>query len=283
MFGEHPYSVTAPTLRSIDQTTPDDLRREFARRFQPKQAILVLVGSFDPIRTETSLRQTFQGWNPAQAAPLPATPKPTIATPQAVFLVSRPGSVQTTLRLGAAGPLRQDPDYEAAQIANTIYGGMFGSRLILNIREDKGYTYSPRARLTTYRESGFFFTQADVRSAVTGATLNEIDYELNRMSTTVPSDTEMTQAKRYLVGTEAIRLQSVAGLAGELAALWVDGLAPEEIAHHSEKIEKSTATDVTTAARKYFPAAHSTLVAVGEEKTVREELQPFGLEIKPAP
>ena len=283
LFGDHPYSVTAPTQPSIDSTTSDDLRREFARRFQPKQALLVAVGSFDAEKAEAAIRQAFQGWNPSQAAALTETPKPTIATPRAVFLVPRAGSVQTTLRLGAAGPLRQDPDYEAAQVANTIYGGMFGSRLVLNIREDKGYTYSPRARLTTYREAGFFFTQADVRNAVTGATVNEIDYELNRMSTTSPTDTEMTQARRYLVGIEAIRLQSAAGLAGELAALWVDGLPPEEIARHSEKIEKSTVADVTSAARKYFPAARSTLVAVGEEKTVREELEPFGVGIKPVP
>ena len=86
-----------------------------------------------------------------------------------------------------------------------------------------------------------------------------------------------------MVGNEAIGLQSGSGLAEELAKLWVDGLPPENIARESEKIEKSTAADVTTAARKYFPAAHFVVVAVGEEKVVQQELQPFGLEIKPAP
>jgi zinc protease len=283
MFGDHPYSVIAPTQTSIDQTTADDLRREFARRFQPKQAVLVVVGSFDATKAEASLRQAFQAWKAEGTGSVPDTPKPTIQLARAVFLVPRTGSVQTTLRVGAPGPLRQAEDYEASEIANAIYGGMFGSRLVLNIREDKGYTYSPFAALRTYRDAGYFFTQADVRNAVTGASLNEIDYELNRMTTTGPNDTEMTQAKRYLVGIEAIGLQSGAGLAGELASLWVDGLPPDDIAKESEKIDKATAADVTAVAKKYFGAARSTVIAVGEEKVVREELQSFGLQIKPAP
>jgi zinc protease len=283
MFGDHPYSVIAPTQASIEQTTPEDLRREFARRFQPKQVVLVIVGSFDAAKAEASLGQGFQSWKTVGSESVRETPTPNIQPARTVFLVPRAGSVQTTLRVGAAGPLRQADDYEASEIANAIYGGMFGSRLVLNIREDKGYTYSPFSALRTYREAGYFATQADVRNAVTGATLNEIDYELNRMCTTGPNETEMTQAKRYLVGNEAIGLQSGGGLAGELASLWVDGLPPDNITKESEKIDRSTAADVTTVAKKYFPAARSTVIAVGEEKVVHEELQPFGMEIKPAP
>jgi predicted Zn-dependent peptidase len=283
MFGDHPYSVIAPTQASIAQTPPDDLRREFARRCHPKPAVFVVDGSFDAAKADASLRQAFQSWKAAGSESVPETPKPNIQPTRAVFLVPRVGSVQTTLRVGAVGPERQAEDYEASEVANAIYGGMFGSRLVLNIREDKGYTYSPFSALRTYREAGYFATQADVRNAVTGATLNEIDYELNRMCTTGPSDTEMMQAKRYLVGNEAIGLQSGGGLAGELASLWVDGLPPDNIAKESEKIDKSTAADVMAVAKKYFPAARSTVIAVGEEKVVRDELQPFGMEIKTVP
>jgi zinc protease len=282
MFGDHPYSVIAPTQASIEHTTPEDLRREFARRFQPKQAVLVVVGSFDLAKTEASLRQAFQSWKSGPES-VTETPKPHSKPARAVFMVPRAGSVQTTLRVGTIGPERQAEDYEASEVANAIYGGMFGSRLVLNIREDKGYTYSPFSALRTYREAGYFATQADVRNAVTGATLNEIDYELNRMCTTGANDTEMTQAKRYLVGNEAIGLQSGGGLAGELASLWVDGLPPDNIAKESEKIDKTTAADVAAVGKKYFPAGNSTVIAVGEEKVVHEELQPFGMEIKPAP
>ncbi len=283
MFGDHPYSVVAPTQSSIDQTTPADLRKEFARRFQPGQALLVVVGPFEGNGAESALRKAFASWKPSPGVAMQPTSKPDMKFPHAIFLVPRPESVQTTLRLAYPGPLRQDPDYEAALVANAIYGGMFGSRLILNIREDKGYTYSPFATVRTYREAGFLFTQADVRNAVTGASLNEIDYELNRMATVPPTETEMAQARRYLVGLQAINLQSSGGLASDLANLWINGLPPEEIARHSEKLEKSGAADVSAAAKKYFAAAHSTVIAVGEEKVVQQELQPFALEIKPAP
>lgn len=282
-FGDHPYSVVAPTQPSIDQTTPAELRQEFAHRFQPGQAVLVVVGPFGGTDAESALRKAFASWKPSQGAGVPATPKPEMKFPHAIFLVPRPGSVQTTLRLAYPGPLRQDSDYEAAQVANAVYGGMFGSRLTLNIREDKGYTYSPFATLRTYREAGFLFTQVDVRNAVTGASLNEIDYELNRMATVPPTGTEMAQAQRFLVGLQAINLQSGGGLAGDLGNLWINNLPPEEIARHSEKLEKSSAAEVSAAARKYFAAARSTVIAVGEEKVVEQELQPFALEIKPAP
>ena len=282
VFGDHPYCVVAPTQSSIDQTTPADLRQEFARRFQPGQALLVVVGPFQA-GAETALRKAFASLKPMQGSGAQPTPRPELKFPHAIFLVPRPESVQTTLRLAYPGPLRQDPDFESVQVANAIYGGMFGSRLTLNIREDKGYTYSPFATVRTYREAGFLFTQADVRNAVTGASLNEIDYELNRMATVPPTETEMAQARRYLVGLQAINLQSSGGLAGDLANLWINGLPPEEIARHSEKLEKSSAADVSAAAKKYFAAARATVIAVGEEKVVRQELQPFALEIKPAP
>ena len=283
MFGDHPYSVVAPTHSSIDSTTPAELRREFARRFQPKQALLVVVGPFEGADTERVLRRAFEGWQTGRATGVEETPKPEMMFTHAVFFVPRPGSVQTTLRLAYAGPRRQDADYEAAEAANAIFGGMFGSRLVLNIREDKGYTYGPFATIRTYREAGFLFSQADVRNAVTGATFNEMSYELNRMATVPPTETEMTQAKRYLVGLQAIDLQSGIGLAGQLANLWINGLPPDEIARHSEKLEKSTAADVSAAARKYFSAARSTVIVVGEEKVVQEELEPFALEIRQAP
>jgi zinc protease len=283
VFGDHPYSVVAPTQSAIDQTTPADLRQEFSRRFQPREALLVVVGPFEGTGAESALRKAFASWNPAQTSGVQPTPKPDMKFPRAIFLVPRAGSVQTTLRLAYPGPLRQAADYEAVLAANAIYGGMFGSRLTLNIREDKGYTYSPFATLRTYSQAGFLFTQADVRNAVTGASLNEIEYELNRMATVPPTETELTQAKRYLVGLQAISLQSSGGLASDLANLWINGLPAEEIARHSEKLEKSSAADVSAAAKKYFAAAHATVIAVGEEKVVRQELEPFALEIHPTP
>jgi zinc protease len=281
MFGANPYSTISATQASITATTPEDLRREFARRFRPDQTVLVAVGDFNADAFEATVKKLLGSWKPPAQPAATLPPKPSGTNPHGVYLVSRPGSVQTTFMFGTFGPLRGAPDYAAARVANAIYGGMFGSRLILNIREDKGYTYSPGAFIQTYREAGVMVTRADVRNPVTGASLNEVDYELNRMATTSVSEDEMTHAERYLVGIQGFLFQSQESVARQLAAIWALDLPSEELGLEGERLEKVTVADVNHAARKYFPASRQTIVAVGEEKVVREQLEPFGLKIIP--
>jgi zinc protease len=283
LFGNGPYGVFSPTKDSLAAANAAELRSEFARRFRPDQAVLLVVGDFNSDQMLFLARDNFAGWHSPSSLPVAPAPAPSVAPPHAIFIVPRPESVQTTLAFGAAGPHRGDPDFEAAEVANAIYGGMFGSRLITNIREDKGYTYAPGAFLQSFRAAGVLRTDADVRNAVTGASLNEILYEMNRMVTTSPTDTELQQAKHNLVGIEAITLQSREAVAGELADLWTRGLPAEEIGNYGKKITAITADDVDAAAKKYFPASRVSIVAVGEEKVIREALAPFGLPINPAP
>jgi predicted Zn-dependent peptidase len=165
--------------------------------------------------------------------------------------------------------LRGDPDYEAADVANAIYGGSFSSRLVANIREDKGYTYSPFSSLNAYQVAGTLVTHADVRNEVTAPSLNEIEYELNRLATTTPT-----------VGNDAIQLQARTSLSAQLADIWVNGLPPEEIATYGQKVANTTSTEVDVAAKRYFPASRTAIVAVGEEKVIREALAPLGIPIK---
>lgn len=282
LFGSGPYSVIAPTQDSLGRMTAEELRQEFARRFRPDQVILVAVGDFDAAKMAMMIREKLGGWKVPPTAPATVNAKPTGPAPHEVTFVARPNSVQTTLVLAGFGPLRGDPDYEAAEVADAIYGGTFTSRLVTNIREDKGYTYSPGSNLATLRQAGVFRTRADVRNAVTGASLNEILYEMNRMATTSPTDEELSRAKRFLLGIEAILLQSRGAVAGELADLWLNGLGPDAIASYNRKVSATTAEDVDVVARKYFPASHMTIVAVGEEKVIRDALRPFALPIEAA-
>lgn len=283
LFAQHPYSVTTLTQDSIAKATAADLRREYARRLRPDQAILLVVGDFDAAKITASAESLLRKWAAPSTPPVPAVDKPSLVPPHAVYFVDRPDSVQTTLAVGSIGPTESDPDYADIQVANALYGGMFGSRLTLNIREDKGYTYSPYSYVVPRRTVGIFQTWAAVRNEVTGATVNEIDYELNRMTTTTPSDEELTHAQRYLVGNHAIELQSQDSVGRSLARLWAIGLPPEELGLDSERIGKVTLNDVDNAATKYFPAARQVIIAVGVEKVIKEQLAPFQLEVKPAP
>ena len=283
LFAQHPYGVTSLTQDSIAKTTAEELRREYARRFRPDQAILVVVGDFDPAKMAASAESLLGNWAAPSTPPVPAVEKPSLAPPHAVFFVDRPDSVQTTIALGSLGPTESSPDYAATQVANALFGGMFGSRLTLNIREDKGYTYTPGSYVVSRRTAGIFQVWAAVRNEVTGATVNEIDYELNRMATTSPSEEELLHAQRYLVGSQAIELQAQDSVGRSLARLWVLGLPPEELGRESERIGKVTLRDVDKAAVQYFPAARQAIVAVGVEKVIKDQVAPFQLEVKPAP
>jgi zinc protease len=280
LFGDHPYHVTSPTQESVAASTPTDLRKIFAQRFRPDQVILVAVGDFDDARMMDTLKLKLGAWKGPTEPPIALPAHPASRPEHAVFVVARPGSVQTTLELGSFGPLRSDPDYPAATVANAIYGGTFSSRLVTNIREDKGYTYSPYSYLGTYQAAGVLITRADVRNEVTSPSLNEINYELNRLATTAPTAEELSKAKRYLVGSEAINLQSRTSVSSELAGLWVDGLPPEQIGIYGQKVAHTTSAEVEAASKKYFPAYHTAIVAVGEEKVVREAMAPLGIPIK---
>jgi len=283
VFGSHPYSVISATQESIREATADDLRHEYAKRFRPDQAVLVAVGDFQPEKLAATVESLLGKWAAPGEPPVAAVPKPSRPAPHEIFYVERQGSVQTNILVGSLGPRRGEPDYASTRVANAIYGGMFGSRLTLNIREDKGYTYSPWSALASRRQAAILETSAAVRNEVTGASLNEINYELNRMATTAPVPEEVSQAQRYLTGTRALELQSQAAVARELAQLWIFGLPAEELGTESARIQKVTAKDVAQVGMKYFPASRQTIVTVGEKKVIEEQLAPFGLSVEQAP
>jgi len=283
VFGSHPYAVLSLTRDTIARATPAVLRSEYARRFRPDQALLVAVGDFDPARISALAELLFGKWTAPSTSPVPAIQKPSQVPPHEVFIVDRPGSVQTMIALGSICPAEGSPDYAAMQVANALYGGMFGSRLTRNIREDKGYTYTPGSFVASRKTAGVFQTWAPVRNGVTGATLNEIDYELNRMATTSPSEEELTNAERYLVGNHAIELQAQEAVARSLTRLWALGLPPQELGQENQRISKVTVTDLDAAAAKYFPSVRQTIVAVGVDKVIENQLAPFGLEMQTAP
>jgi predicted Zn-dependent peptidase len=282
MYGDHPYAVIAPTKDSVSKTTAAELRREYARRFRPDRTLLVVAGDFTEQGITPAIRTGFGAWKAAgEAAPINEE-KPKQSVSRAIVYVPRANSVQTAFYIGQYGPTRNDGDYAASRVATAIYGGMFGSRLISNIREDKGYTYSPNARLSPNRTAGLLITGADVRNPVTGASYNEIQYELNRMATTAPEAGEVESAKRYILGSTAVALQARQSVTRTLARLWTDSLPADEIGNQTRKVANVKPEDVEAVGRKYFPAWRATVVAVGEEKVIKDELTPFGLEFQKA-
>jgi predicted Zn-dependent peptidase len=193
-----------------------------------------------------------------------------------LIFVERPNSVQSQIVVGRPAPKASDPDYYPALVANTIFGGSFGSRLVKNIREDKGYTYSPGASVNAREQGGLLRVRADVRNDVTGATLSEIFYELDRMGTTNPSEEEVATAKRYQCGLYLLRNQIQGAVASLLAANWVNGLPPEALGEFVTRVNAVTPEQLRQAGRSLFSSSTQTVVVVGDAAKVKDELAFFG-------
>ncbi len=276
VYGDHPYHVVAPTAATLQAATAAQLRQEFAKRFQPDRALLVVVGEFDAAAARAAITRHFGAWrgtgSPSADTPLP----PKAEAARRLVVVPRAGSVQAQIVLGRQAATVTDPAYYPLLVANTICAGSFGSRLVENIREDKGYTYSPGGSLAARAKGSLLTTRAEVRTEVTAAALTEMFYEQDRMASTLPTDEELQRAKRYQGGLYLLRNQIQGSVAQTLASNWVNGLPPSALGEFVSKVNAGTAEQVRAAGRAFFPSTRQAVVVVGDEAKVKEELAQFG-------
>ena len=275
IFGDHPYRFVSLTPDVVKAISPESLRALHAVRFQPAQALLVISGDVQEASTLKLITSAFGNWK-ATGDKLPDLPEAPASSTHAFLVLPRPGSVQSTLRVGRPAVAAPHADRIPLQLANVILGGSFDSRITRNIREDKGYTYSPDARVTTMQHGGSYSVSADVRTEVTAASLMEIFYEMDRMGTTTVGEDELLRSKRYMGGTYLFQNQMLRSLTGTLATYWVNGLKPEALSEFIPKVNAVTAEEVRRVARTYFAAKDQTIVVVGEEAKVKAELEQFG-------
>jgi zinc protease len=275
VFGNHPYGFVVPDEKSINSLTPADLRGFVSKYYIPNAAHLVVVGDIDVEKTFAEIEKAFGGWKSGTVPPddNPAVPK---RDKRQIYFVNRPGSIQSAIYIGNTSIPRKDKDYFAIRTANIIYGGSFYSRLTRNIREGKGYTYSPFSSANTQAKTGSFFAGAFVRNEVTGPTLLEIFYELDRMRVLPVTDEELNAAKEYSTGNFSVELASQQGLAGRIATIYTYDLDKNFINDFRPKIEALTAADIQHVAAKYFDTYHAAVVIVGDWEKVKEQVEPFG-------
>ncbi|HKS24446.1 MAG TPA: pitrilysin family protein [Thermoanaerobaculia bacterium] len=275
LFGSHPYGFTVPDTKALPKVTRESLKEFAAARYVPNDAVLIVVGDIEPDTAFAEVKKAFGGWKRGAAAPAvtAAFPKREKRT---IYFVDRPGSVQSTIYFGAVAPPRKSPDYIALRTADTIFGGSFYSRLTRNIREAKGYTYSPGSSAFLRRLAGEETVSASVRNEVTGPTLLEIFYELDRMRVEPVTKEELDAAKTYSNGTMALELESQAGFASRIRTLYVYDLPRDFLKTFSEKINALTPADIQKAAAKYFDTYRGAVVVVGDYKQVASQVAPFG-------
>lgn len=275
IYGEHPYGHTEPTVESINTTTEQMLRAEHAKRFRPDRALLVITGRIKEADALKLAQQAFGDWK-AQGKALPDTPAAPSAAKPARVLLERPGSVQSTLRLGSPGIAATAADQVPLRLASTVLGGGFSSRVNINLREEKGYTYGASAGARLNRDGGSIVGGADVRNAVTGAAITEYMNEFKRIGAELVPPAELDMHKRYVAGSYLISNQMQRSVAGTLAANWLVGLPAEFLGQYVPLIQKVTSEQVRDVSKKYFAPEKQSIVVVGDKGAVADQLKAFG-------
>jgi predicted Zn-dependent peptidase len=275
IYGDHPYSRVEPTAEAISSATETMLHAEHAKRFRPDHALLVITGRIKEADAMKLAQKAFGDWKAKGPAPAETPPAPAAAKP-ARLLLERTGSVQSTIRLGSPGIPASVDELVPMRLASTIIGGGFSSRVNLNLREEKGYTYGASAGARVYRNGGGIVGGADVRNAVSGAALTEFFNEYHRLGTELVSPAEMEMNKRYVAGGYLITNQLQRSVANTLASNWLIGLPPEFLGQYVPMIQKVTPEQVREIGKKYFVPEKQSIVVVGDKAQVGEQLKAFG-------
>ncbi len=275
LFGAHPYAQVSPSEAQVAAYRLQALAEVYRGHYRPANALLILLGDFRAEEMRARIEKIFGDWK-GEKPETKAAPEPPTLRGRRVYVVDLPGTVQAQILVGWRAITRRHPDWIRLSLANSIYGGAFHSRLVMNIREQKGYTYSPRSGVNPLREHGYFSISAAVRNNVVAATLAEIFYELEKMRALAVPEDELADARNYLSGVFSLGLASQDGLLSQLATVYLNELPEDYLETYRERVRALTAEDVLATARKYFDSANAQIVVVGNRKQIESQAGLYG-------
>jgi zinc protease len=275
LFGAHPYGQVSPSEAQVAAYRREDLLAVYREFYTPQNGILLLVGDFEAQEMLKTAEKVFGAWSGKKPG------SSTIATPanprgRCVYLVHSPGAVQTQILAGCPAITRKHPDWVKLGLTNSLYGGAFNSRLVMNIREDKGYTYSPRSGVNALRQYGYFSISAAVRNDVVAASLTEIFYEMDKLRSVPVPEPELADAQNYLSGVFSMGLATQDGLLSQLSAVALNELPDDYLETYRQKVRALTPEDLLATARKYLDSANIQIVVVGDRSQIEEQAALFG-------
>ncbi|NUP15540.1 MAG: insulinase family protein [Streptomyces sp.] len=265
-YGEERAAQVQPTPELAAACTPDDLARLHARRLGARGAVLVLVGDLRPDQAVATATEMFGAWAPGPEGDVPEVPPWFPGGPPR--WVSRPGAVQSVIRLAAPALPRTDPGYPALHLAQLVFGGSFASRLVAHLREDKGYAYQLGSGVESVPGASTLMVEADTAAEHTAAALAVIREELERMAADPPSAAEVDAARSYAVGSTATAMSAPGALASALANLLHVGVGSDWLHNWGPLLEDVAHAEVGEAARRFFRPADFTGVIVADEAAV---------------
>ncbi|TPE43362.1 M16 family metallopeptidase [Pontibacter mangrovi] len=280
LYGDHPYGSGIPTDEEIDGYSLEEVKDFYQRQFGAKRTNVYVAGEFNAGAMKEAITSALADW---AEGPEPAIPVAKPITKGEMIVVDRPGAPQSTIIFGLPVVPPSHPDYMALRVTNSLLGGSFGSRITRNIREDKGYTYSPSSALVARYKVGDWSEQADVTTEHTGNSLKEIVYEIERLRKEPPTEEELKGIQNYEAGLFVLRNSTPGGIIGQLNFLELHDLPDSFLENQVENIHAITPEQVQQTAKKYLRPQDMTLVVVGDKKQIDKQLQAFQEELKKVP
>jgi predicted Zn-dependent peptidase len=272
MFGEHPYGRLYPSEAALQGYTTEKVRAFYAKNYGARRVHIYVSGVFDPAVVERAVRAGFGTWG---AGPERTVRPPTPVSRRRLETLDRPGAVQSVLWMGLPVADPTSPDWIKFNVTDALLGGAFGSRITRNIREDKGYTYSPFSFVWSRPKTALWIEQADVTTAVTGPSLKEIFGEVDKLRAEAPPQVELTGIKNNLVGIFVIQNNSRQGVINQLQFVDQHGLGDGYLAGYVKDVLAVTPDDVKQASIKYLDPAKMSITVVGDQKIVAEQIEPY--------
>jgi zinc protease len=276
LYGTGAYgNSVAGNPESVSRITLDDIRRFYLSNYLPNNTSVVISGDITPEAAIDLARRTFGEWQKGPEPPRPQVNPASIESSR-IYIIDRPQAVQSEIRIGHIGVSRTSEDYFAISVMNALLGGVFNSRINLNLRERHGYTYGARSTFAFRRERGPFVVSAPVRNEVTRESVNEVLLELRRIRTGDIEERELDDTKNYLVGVFPATVQSASDIAGRLLDIELYGLPEDYFDHYRENIAAVNRDEIARVANKYIDPDRVLIVIVGNAAQIREPLVTLG-------
>ncbi len=279
LYGKGPYGFPmSGTTDSVPRITIDDVRRFYKQHYSPNNASVIVSGDVEPDHALKLVEGSLGHWERGSEPPRPS-PVPKEIESNRIYLIDRPGAVQSEIRIGHIGVSRSSSDYFPLSVMNAILGGIFNSRINLNLREKHGYTYGARSMFAFRRSAGPFVVAAPVRNEVTKESVHEVLSELRRIRTGDIEDRELNDTKSYLMGVFPATVQTASDIASRLLDMELYGLAENYFDRYRENIGAVSKEGIEHVAKKYIDPERAVIVIVGNAKQVREPLGTLGYPI----
>ncbi|CAN5560846.1 hypothetical protein BH10ACI3_BH10ACI3_22130 [soil metagenome] len=272
IYSRHAYGSIYPSEETLKSYTLADVKSFYYNQYGAERTHIYVVGQFDAAKVKAAIDKAFGSW---KKGPMSIRNVPKVTARRSLTVVDRPGAPQSTIYLGMPAVSPSDADFIKFTVMDSLLGSSFGSRITSNIRENKGYTYSPGSAIWNRYRTGYWYETADVTTEATGASIKEILYEIDRLKNQPPSETELQGIKNYLVGIYVLQNSTRTGVIGQLESGFYNELNKNYLDTYVQNIAAVTPAHISEMVKRYLLTDKMTIVVVGDRSKIDEQLKGY--------